>query len=39
MGTVTFGPDGQPIVGATFALPNAAAAFIREDIRGTGHAD
>jgi hypothetical protein len=39
MGTVTFGPDGQPIVGATFALPNAAAAFIREDIRVSGHAD
>jgi len=39
MGTVTFGPDGQPIVGATFALPNAAAAFIREDLRVSGHAD
>lgn len=39
MGTVTFGPDGQPVVGATFALPNAAAAFIREDIRVSGHAD
>jgi hypothetical protein len=39
MGTVTFGPDGAPVTGATFALPNAAAAFIREDIRVTGHAD
>jgi hypothetical protein len=39
MGTVTFGPDGQPITGALFALPNAAAAFIREDIRVSGHAD
>ena len=39
MGTVTFGPDGQPIVGATFALPNAAAAFIREDMRISGLAD
>jgi len=39
MGTVTFGPDGQPVVGATFALPNAAAAFIREDIRTSGWAD
>jgi hypothetical protein len=36
MGTVTFGPDGAPIVGATFAIPNAAAAFIREDLRVTG---
>jgi hypothetical protein len=36
MGTVTFGPDGAPLVGATFALPNAAAAFIRDDIRVTG---
>lgn len=39
MGTVTFGPEGLPILGATFALPNAAAAFIREDIRVTGYAD
>jgi hypothetical protein len=39
MGTVTFGPDGQPLMGATFALPNAAAAFIREDMRVSGHSD
>ena len=31
-GTVTFGPDGQPIVGATFAIPYAAEAFIRGDL-------
>lgn len=36
MGTVTFGPDGRPLVGATFALPNAAAAFVRDDLRISG---
>ena len=39
MGTVTFGPDGAPITGATYALPNAAAAFIQDDLRVTGWAD
>lgn len=33
MGTVTFGPDGQPIIGATFALPNAALGFIQNDLQ------
>ena len=39
MGTVTFGPDGAPITGATYALPNAGAAFIQDDLRVTGWAD
>lgn len=39
MGTVTFGPDGVPITGATYALPNAAAAFLQDDLRPTGLAD
>lgn len=38
MGTVTFGPDGAPIVGATYALPNAAKAFIQDDLLASGHA-
>jgi hypothetical protein len=39
MGTVTFGADGMPMVGATYALPNAAKAFIQDDLRPSGLAD
>lgn len=38
MGTVTFGPDGQPIVGATYAMPNAAKSFIQDDLLVSGRA-
>jgi len=38
MGTVTFGPDGAPILGATFALPNAALAMLGFDVRLDGFA-
>jgi len=38
MGTVTFGADGTPLVGATYALPNAAKAFIQDDLRPSGWA-
>lgn len=36
MGTVMFGADGVPVVGATYALPNAAKAFIQDDLRPSG---
>lgn len=39
MGTVMFGADGAPILGATYALPNAAKAFIQDDLRPSGWAD
>lgn len=38
MGTITFGPDGAPIMGATFALPNAALAMLGFDVRLDGFA-
>lgn len=38
MGTVTFGADGAPMLGATYALPNAAKAFIQDDLRPSGWA-
>lgn len=38
MGTVTFGVDGQPLLGATFALPNAALAMLGYDVRLDGFA-
>ena len=38
MGTMTFGADGAPMLGATYALPNAAKAFIQDDIRPSGWA-
>lgn len=36
MGTVTFGADGAPLTGATYALPNAARAFIQDDLLVSG---
>ena len=38
MGTVMFGADGAPMLGATYALPNAAKAFIQDDLRPSGWA-